>query len=341
MQRTRSKAENIINEWLDDEGESSRKSKKKKAFKQAQFLDPSEANATVIQVFPKQCQVLMDEDEQSVLCQYRRNRVFQNDRENYREKTPVAIGDRVKVERLGRADGIVDGIAERKNQFERQASGKDEGFVHVLACNVDRVVIVAAVEDPHFSPGLVDRFLVTASKNQVDVTLAINKVDLRNSPGAEERPWALYETLGVKVFEVSAKQRLGIEALRASLTKQTVLFCGHSGVGKTSLLRALLEEDVGKVGGVNAATGKGRHTTTGSRLYLGPGHSKWIDTPGIRAFGLVGIEPKDLLSYFPELCSLTCAQTGCLHDGTEERCTAKEMPRYESYQRILISLKDE
>src|SRR5207302_1748888 len=130
----------------------------------------------------------------------------------------------------------------------------------------------------------------------------------------------------------------GIHELRERLRDQAVVFCGHSGVGKTSLLRALLMTQVGRVGSVSQVTGKGKHTTTGSVMLEGPGDSRWIDTPGVREFGLAHLLPEALVRFFPELRNLRCAVEGCLHEG-EEGCAAMQLPRYPSYRRILESLR--
>jgi ribosome biogenesis GTPase len=114
-------------------------------------------------------------------------------------------------------------------------------------------------------------------------------------------------------------------------------FCGHSGVGKTSLLASLLENrEIGKIGEVNSATGKGRHTTTGSIMLAGPEQSSWIDTPGVRQFGLA-VPADKLREYFPEFLGLDCSNKGCMHYN-EEGCNARALSRYQSYRRIFESL---
>jgi ribosome biogenesis GTPase / thiamine phosphate phosphatase len=127
--------------------------------------------------------------------------------------------------------------------------------------------------------------------------------------------------------------------LQERIAGKLSVFCGHSGVGKTSLLRVLLGREIGRIGELSQATGKGRHTTTGAVLLEGPG-CRVIDTPGIREFGVVGIEPEELRHYFPEFRELGCAVTDCLHED-EPGCVAQELPRYSSYRRVLTSLKEE
>ena len=114
------------------------------------------------------------------------------------------------------------------------------------------------------------------------------------------------------------------------------MFCGHSGVGKTTLLSRLTHRNIGKVGDVNKLTKKGRHTTTGATLVFSEDKSFWVDTPGVREFKLTLPSPGDLRKYFNELSQMGC-DPGCLH-REELDCKAKESPRYPSYRRILESL---
>jgi ribosome biogenesis GTPase len=109
-------------------------------------------------------------------------------------------------------------------------------------------------------------------------------------------------------------------------------------VGKTSLLRVLLGTAVGKVADVSGATGKGKHTTTAAILLQGPEGSDWIDTPGVREFGLAEIQPEQLKDQFPEFNNLKCQAPSCLHES-EEGCAARELPRYSSYRRMIDSLR--
>jgi len=324
-------------DWLDDEdGARQRGARPKKSnVARSLGLPPEEANAVVAEVFPNQCRVRLDENQQDLLCNYRRAGVVSKSKTEARERTPVAVGDRVLIKHTGESSGIVEGICTRKNRLCRPAPGRDsESLHHVLAANVDLLVIVASAGEPHFSPGLVDRFMIAAEAEGIAVLLCVSKIDL-GEPG--EKPWDLYRRLGYSVVEVSSKQGLGIPQIQEQIQGKVVVFCGQSGVGKTSLLRVLLGVDVGRVGKVNESTGKGRHTTTGAVLLEGPGQSQWIDTPGVREFGLVGVSPESLADHFPELRDLSCKITNCLHID-EEGCLAQGLPRYSSYRRIFDSL---
>jgi ribosome biogenesis GTPase len=335
-------------DWLDDEqslnrqrGRAARPKKPK-----APELAPEQANATVVEVFPNQCRVRFDQpgsDPAQILCSYRRAFVAGAGGENYRERTPVAVGDRVEATRSSPDAGIVEGICVRRNFLARPAPGRDsKNVIHVLAANVDLLVILAAAHQPEFSPGLVDRFLVAAHVAGIPTLLCVSKVDLC-APGEklETAPWKVYSELGVEVMLESAKTGEGLESLRERLRSQCVVFCGHSGVGKTSLLRKLAETEIGKIGVVSDFTGKGRHTTTGAIMVPGPQGSRWIDTPGIKEFGLWGVSPEKLADYFPEMRDLECRrERSCLHEK-EIDCQARALPRYQSYSRIMASLRED
>ncbi|NDD93228.1 ribosome small subunit-dependent GTPase A, partial [bacterium] len=308
-------------------------------------LEQTEANSTVIEVFPQLCRVRLDQDSSERLCSYRRAQVYEHGLggEGTRERSPVAVGDRVKVSSSNPQSGVVEGVARRENQLIRPAPGRerDENSgiqpVHVVAANVQDLVIVASTRNPDFSPGLIDRFLVAAQLAGICPILCVSKIDLFEGG---QRPWEVYQSLGIPVYEISSKVADGIEALSSKLVGRKVVFCGHSGVGKTSLLRVLTGREIGRVGEVNDSTGKGRHTTTSAVLLHAPGDSLWIDTPGMRAFGLIGVKPESLQQYFPELESADCADKPCSHGSKEESpgCAARGFPRYDSFARIRQSL---
>ncbi len=322
-------------DWLDSEKErgshgSGRKEKKKKP--KAGYFPIAESNATVTEVFPNQCRVLVDDGvledrvNRDFACTYRKARLPNSE---IRERAPVAVGDRVKFEKVGVKDGVIDGVCERRNLLARPAPERAQR--HVLVANIDVLVIVAACREPVFTPGLVDRFLVAAQAQSIETIICVTKMDLFEGG---EKPWTLYLDIGFRVIETGAKDGEGVDELSAALEGKLATFCGHSGVGKTSLLSVLRGEEVGRTAEVSLSTGKGQHTTTGA--YLIPG-SKLIDTPGIRAFGLLDIEPENLKSFFPELAGLGCAEEGCLHQE-EEGCLAHDLPRYASYRRMIESL---
>jgi ribosome biogenesis GTPase len=299
-------------------------------------LADEEANATVAEVFPKLCRVRLD-DGTSRLCSYRRATVMApragGAAAGWKERAPVAVGDRVRVHSTDPGSGVVEGVCARRNFLARPAPDRDEGMVHVLASNLDVLLVVASASHPEFSPGLVDRFLVAASRAGIQSALCITKRDLPS----EAALWEPYLALGFPVFEVSSRERSGLDTLHRFLRGKRAVFCGHSGVGKTSLLNELLGRPVGRVGAMSEATGKGRHTTTSAVLIDAPGDSLWIDTPGVREFGLWAIEPEGLASHFPEFESLPWAREARL-PSDDELSAIETAPRGTSYRRILASL---
>ena len=286
----------------------------------------------VSEVYPKMCNVILDgEPAQKLLCAYRRAQVIDRDAE-WRERSPVAPGDKVEVEVLGSRDGIVEEILKRTNCIQRRAPGREGKILHTLAANIDYIVIVASLHEPEFSPGLVDRFLIASMAAEIAPALVINKMDLHDSD--DDKLWELYKKLGVRCYPVSTKRNEGIDALRDLVRGKTSVFCGHSGVGKTSLLNKLFGVNLGgadgKVGTVNTSTGKGKHTTTVSTMIEAPDHTRFIDTPGIKEFGLYNVPAEDVILYFPEIA-----------EADQKRQPIKDFARYESYMRIKAALEDE
>jgi ribosome biogenesis GTPase len=333
-------------DWLDNEDlagvrGTDKAGNKAKRGHQARSTDLpwEDANATVAEVFQDLCRVELDLDQRDLLCRYRRAEVVSKAKADVRERSPVAVGDRVWVAFTeGQQSGVVEGICKRKNRISRPAPGRDGTQVqHVLAANIDVLVVVASAEQPHFSPGLVDRFLVAAQAQDIPAVLCVTKIDLLKT----DTSWKLYRDLGYSVFEVSVIETPGfgpgLIALMKFLTGKTAVFCGQSGVGKTSLLRKLLGVEFGQVGSVNEYTGKGKHTTTGAVLLGGPSHSHWIDTPGVKEFGLVNVTRKTLKDYFPEFKKAQCREARCSHMD-EKECGVRELPRYLSYRKILETL---
>ncbi len=335
-------------DWLDDQRSAKRGAKKKAAASRA-TLSADQANAVVIEVFPKLCKVRMIENATEYLCHYRRARIFRAgenlEEGQVRERTPVAVGDRVIVGAFSGENGVVEAVTPRRNRLSRPAPGGSEAKMrHVLAANLDLLVVVCSIKNPDFSPGLVDRFLIAAQSQGIPVVLCLNKIDLGKDASSDALE-ALYSRLGAQIFEISAKKGSGVLELLETLRGKTAVFCGHSGVGKTTLLRALLQREVGRIGEISAATGKGRHTTTSAAMFSGPDQSYWIDTPGIKDLGLEGVSEESLQEYFPDIHELECSAQGCKHEG-EETCVASTkgeivLMRLGSYHRILKSLTQE
>ena len=215
----------------------------------------------------------------------------------------VAPGDRVEIRHEK-----VTAIAERRTTLSRT----DPGNPHrerVIAANLDVVVIVAAIADPPFRPGLVDRYLIAAARGGVQPVLCITKIDLADPANAAD----LYRSAGVPVVCCSIADGRGIDELSGLVAGNLAAFVGHSGAGKSSLLNVLASEEYARTGAVSAGTGKGRHTTTAPRLYELRNGARIIDTPGIREFGLGTVSAAEVIAAFPEFREFVCRFRDCRH----------------------------
>ncbi len=239
----------------------------------------------------------------------------------------VVVGDRVRV--VGDTSGddgalarIVE-VVERTTTLRRTADD-DDPVERVIVSNADQLVVVTALADPEPRTGLIDRALVAAYDSGMAPLLCLTKADLADP----ETLLVTYRSLGVPWV---VTQRGDDPAdLRRALAGRTSVLVGHSGVGKSTLVNALVPEAHREVGIVNAVTGRGRHTSTSAYLLPLPdtddGSGGWIiDTPGIRSFGLAHVQPQRLINAFPDLDELTGAcPRGCTHGEDEPECGLDE-----------------
>ncbi|MCS7014602.1 MAG: ribosome small subunit-dependent GTPase A [Gemmatales bacterium] len=251
------------------------------------------------------------------------------------ERNVVVVGDRVWIRPATANEGSIERVEPRHGLLTRGAKGKE----HIIAANVDQVVIVASLAEPVLKPHLVDRYLVSAEKGQLRPIVCFNKADLVDLVNYQ---WliGMYSQLGIPVIPTSARTGMGIDRLKDLLRGRETVFAGQSGVGKSSLLNAIQPGLQLKVRDVSEATQKGRHTTTTAEL-IHLDFGAWVvDTPGIRQFALWEIPLEELDGYFPELRPFValCQFPGCSHTH-EHGCAVKEavrlrqipMQRYETY----------
>jgi ribosome biogenesis GTPase len=263
----------------------------------------------------------------------------------------VVVGDRVRVE--GDVSGdegslarIVE-VSERRTTLRRTAED-DDPVERVIVANADQLVVVTAVADPEPQPRLIDRALVAAYDAGMAPLLCLTKADL----ASPETLLATYRSLGVPWV---VTQRGGdLSELEERLAGRTSVLLGSSGVGKSTLVNALVPDADREVGVVNAVTGRGRHTSTSAYLLPlpardgqdGQGRGWIIDTPGIRSFGLAHVRPEDLIEAFPDLDEMTedCPR-GCTHGADEPECGLDEAvergdadpERVASFRRLLAA----
>ena len=264
------------------------------------------------------------------------------------QKSGLAVGDSVVFAYAKDGTAVIQNVAERKTLLSRPDPNK-AGIERVIAANVDIAVIVAAIRRPDLKPSLIDRYLIAAQKGGIEPLICINKIDLVDDESRKNELEVLspYRELGLKILECSAEANLGLEELTAYLAGKVCVFVGHSGTGKTSILNTISPHIDADVGEVHDATGLGRHTTTGSRLYVVGNDVQIIDTPGIREFGLWDMDRDDLKWYFDEFDEFTesCKYSNCSHTH-EPECAVKlavqngliSEQRYQSYLRILDTI---
>ncbi len=256
---------------------------------------------------------------------------------------PVAVGDRVRVLVTGDDTGMIEEVVERaKGTFTRRDPQPGQGLLRSVT-GLEQLVVVLAAREPEPHLGLLDRFLVTAESEELSAVVCMNKVDLGVAPWLEER-LDVYAGLGYPVVRASTMSAVGLDGLRALLAGRTSAFLGPSGVGKSSLLNALLPGVRERISAVSDSTGKGRHTTTGTRLFPLDGTGGYIaDTAGIRSLALQPEMLPALDQCFPEFRPYLgrCTLRDCTHLH-EPRCairTAVEageitQARYDSYCRF-------
>lgn len=229
---------------------------------------------------------------------------------------PVAAGDQVMVELESDTEGTIVEILPRKNYIIRRSVNLSKE-AQIVAANIDLALLVVTLTQPQTTPGFIDRFLVTAEAYQVPVTLIFHKMDQYAAdewPEVEEMI-AMYEYIGYTCLKTSLETDEGLEALEDLIIGKVVLISGHSGTGKSSLVNYFIPEKDLRIGDVSDATGKGMHTTTFAEMHAIPEGGYFVDTPGIKGFGLVDIAKEELHAYFKEFFSLLpeCKFHNCQH----------------------------
>lgn len=241
---------------------------------------------------------------------------------------PIAVGDKVAYELESETEntGIINDILPRENYIIRQSVHK-AAHGHLLATNLDQAILIATLTFPRTSLGFIDRFLVTAESFRIPTVLVFNKLDLINDEGVayQEELKTLYESLGYPCYFVSALEGDGVAEVKALLKGKVSLLSGHSGVGKSTLINAIMPDLDLRTSEVSTFANKGVHTTTFAEMFEVEPDTFIIDSPGIKELGLIDIEKEEISHYFPEMREMLneCRFHNCLHIN-EPKCAVKD-----------------
>ena len=261
---------------------------------------------------------------------------------------PIAVGDHVEISLNDDETGTIETIETRENYITRQATHGKRGE-QILVSNLDQACVVQSIKKPRLKEGFIDRLLVTCEAYEVKPVIIINKMDLAKQGGKDfaNELQELYSGLGYTILQTSIEDEDSLEKLKDLLKDKTSAFIGPSGVGKTSLINAIDPNYALKTGEISDFSNKGKHTTTFARLIPLSFGGYIADTPGIREFGLVNIEPYELSLFFPEMLEPRehCKFHNCTHNH-EPKCGVADAfengeiaaSRYQSYLNMLESL---
>lgn len=267
-----------------------------------------------------------------------------------RSTNPVAVGDRVTIQPNQEGTAFITDIEDRRNYIIRKSQNLSKQS-HILAANVDQAVLVVTINYPETSTTFIDRFLASAEAYSVPVILAFNKRDLLSAEELhyQDMMMQLYDTIGYKCLSISATENIGIDELTTLLQGKITLFSGNSGVGKSTLLNAILPNANLRTSEISDAHNTGMHTTTFSEMLPllkdTTENNGWvIDTPGIKGFGTFDMEPEEICSYFKEIFKFSkdCRFNNCTHTH-EPGCAVIQaiedhyisLSRYNSYLSML------
>ena len=258
---------------------------------------------------------------------------------------PIAVGDIVDFEmEPEQGTGIITKLYPRRNYIIRKSINLSKQ-AQIIAANLDQALLIVTLASPRTSLGFIDRFLVTAEAYDIPASLVFNKLDLFSKEGLEILAdyKAIYENIGYPCYEVSAIHGTNIEQVAEVIKHKVTLFSGHSGVGKSSLINALLPDLRLRTTEISEWHDKGMHTTTFAEMFELPQGGYIIDTPGIRELGVIDIEKNELSHFFPEMRARLnqCRFNSCRHINEPGCAVIKaveqgeiELSRYESYLSI-------
>ncbi len=267
-----------------------------------------------------------------------------------RSTNPVAVGDHVKISINPEGTAFITDIEDRKNYIIRKASNLSKQS-HIIAANIDRCLLFITINYPETSTTFIDRFLASAEAYRVPISLVFNKTDFYSEEELQrmDNLISLYTYIGYPCYRISALQNKGTETLAQEIKEGITLLSGHSGVGKSTFINALLPHLQLKTGEISTAHHTGTHTTTFSEMFPISENGYIIDTPGIKGFGTFNMKDEEVGHYFKEIFAFSsqCKYGDCTHRH-EPGCAVRKAvanheiseSRYLSYLNILED-KDE
>lgn len=263
--------------------------------------------------------------------------------QDIKSTNPIVVGDRVNLTQE-EDSFVIDELLDRKNFIVRKSVNLSKQ-THILASNIDQAILMVTIKSPVTTTGFIDRFLISAKAYGINVVILFNKIDLLDdeSKNKHNSIYALYESIGYQCLSMSV-QTDDLSAVKDMMKNKVNVICGHSGVGKSTLLNVLQPELDINTQEVSEQHQQGQHTTTFSEMHDLNFGASVIDTPGVRGFGLVEMDKYELGDYFPEFFQLkpNCKFNNCIHVN-EPKCAVKDAlekgeissSRYKNYLSML------
>ena len=257
---------------------------------------------------------------------------------------PIAVGDKVSfsIEKNKKSPiGLISEVKERNNYIIRKSVNLSKQF-HIIASNIDQVFLMVTIKEPKTFTSFIDRFLVTAEAYRIKTIILFNKIDLYSPNEIKELEILreVYSNIGYDCFKISAKKKGTLKSIINLMKDKTNMFSGNSGVGKSTLINTLFPKLKLKTIQISNTHKKGKHATTFSEMHDLNDGIKIVDTPGVKSFGIVDINPEELDNYYPEFLALksNCRFNNCMH-VKEPNCAIKlgleekiiSQTRYDSY----------
>jgi len=268
-----------------------------------------------------------------------------------RTTNPIAVGDHVSMVEEEDGTAVINKIEDRKNYIIRKSINLSK-HSHIIAANIDQAILIVTLTQPKTYTAFIDRFLVTAEAYHIPTIIVFNKIDLYDDKEKEELDTLeqAYRKVGYECLTVSAEKKINIDSFAALMKDKVSMVSGHSGVGKTTLLNSIEPSLDLKTSEISEVHQSGKHTTTFAEMFELSFGGYLIDTPGIKAFGLIDFNKEELSHYFIEMRELLggCQFNNCVHIN-EPKCAVKEAVqqgqiegfRYDNYLGIYHSDESE